>query len=266
MAIRRRSTSVDTAAACGRRIGPRSPRGILPACRKVRQLRRPAASVSVACSACWPAAGDTTMPTAPGPTCAPIAAPSSLTNSSAQRGQPLAAARRPAARPARVRRGGGRRPTTGPSPAASTARCTSRVSARAKVRTFSSGTTCPSRMCSSGLTDSAEPSTAAAADPMRPPRRRCSRVSTTKNVRVAAAVVRATVGDLRRLRPPRRRPAPPPGPRNRRPSPPTASRPRSRGARRPARRPAGRRPRCRTVPPTGGWRRCVRPRSSRRRR
>jgi hypothetical protein len=37
---------------------------------------------------------------------------------------------------------------------------------------------------------SADPSTLAAA-PIRPPRRRCSRVSTTKSVRVAAAISRA---------------------------------------------------------------------------
>ena len=58
------------------------------------------------------------------------------------------------------------------------------------VRTFSSGTTLPSRTWSTGLTASAEPRIAAAA-PIRPPRRRCSRVSTTNRVRVAAAISRA---------------------------------------------------------------------------
>ena len=138
-------------------------------------------------------------PTAPGPTCAPMAAPSSLTCSSRRPGtrSRISAARRSA------RSGAARWCTaidTGSSPAASTTRWTRRCSARVAVRTFSSGTTCPSLTCSTGLTASAEPRTAAAA-PIRPPRRRCSRVSTTKRVRVAAAVVRAASADRLALGP-----------------------------------------------------------------
>ena len=61
--------------------------------------------------------------------------------------------------------------------AASTARSSIRAMARVDVRTRSSGTMCPSRSPRIGLIDSAEP-TSAPALPIRPPRRRYSRVST----------------------------------------------------------------------------------------
>lgn len=64
-----------------------------------------------------------------------------------------------------------------PLPAAATASSSSRASAREDVRTFSSGASRPSAMSSSGFTISAEPTKVAAA-PIRPPRRRCSSVST----------------------------------------------------------------------------------------
>ena len=67
--------------------------------------------------------------------------------------------------------------STGPSPAARTASSTSRWTARAVVRTFSSGRMRPCATCNNGFTASAVPSSAAAA-PIRPPRRSRSRVST----------------------------------------------------------------------------------------
>ena len=63
------------------------------------------------------------------------------------------------------------------SSADATASSSRRDSARAAVRTFSRVPIRPSTISSSGFTASAEPSSAAAA-PMRPPRRRYSRVST----------------------------------------------------------------------------------------
>ena len=123
--------------------------------------------------------GATTTPTAPGPDVRPDRRPELAHVQLAQRRQPLAQFGGQPLGALRRRPGGAPRRTPGPSPAASTARCTSRLLARAAVRTFSSGTTRPSFTCRTGLTASAEPSTAAAA-PIRPPRRRCSRVSTTK--------------------------------------------------------------------------------------
>ncbi len=67
--------------------------------------------------------------------------------------------------------------STSRSPARSTAISSSRAIARDAVRTFSSGSIRPPARCSSGFTASAEPSSARAA-PIRPPRRRYSRVST----------------------------------------------------------------------------------------
>ena len=108
---------------------------------------------------------------------------------------------------------------------------------------------------------------AAAADPIRPPRRRCSRVSTTKKVRRRGGRVAgrssATVGGVGAG-------GGGPGRGEDRetacPWPPTGSRRRSRCARRPGRRPAGRRPRCPTARRRGGWRRAGRrPRRARRR-
>ena len=61
--------------------------------------------------------------------------------------------------------------------AAATASSTIRASARLAVRTFSTGSMCPSLTARIGLTASAEPSRADA-EPIRPPRRRYSRVST----------------------------------------------------------------------------------------
>ena len=192
--------------------------------------------------------GATTTPTAPGPTWAPIAAPSSLTCSSLRAGsRSRSSAASRSARSAEAR--WCTATDTGPSPAASTARCTRRLLARAAVRTFSSGTTRPSLTCRIGFTARAEPSTAAAA-PIRPPRRRCSRVSTTKKVDVSAAVRRAVSATSAR-RPRRRRRAPLRAPGSRSPWRPTGSRRRSRCARPPAWRPAGPRPRCPTARPRG---------------
>ena len=58
-----------------------------------------------------------------------------------------------------------------------TASSSSRAMAREAVRTFSTGTICPPETPRIGLIDRADPSRALAV-PIRPPRRRCSRVST----------------------------------------------------------------------------------------
>ena len=60
---------------------------------------------------------------------------------------------------------------------AAAASSTSRLSALVRVRTRSYGAMAPSVMLSSGLTARADPSSACAA-PIRPPRRRYSKVST----------------------------------------------------------------------------------------
>ena len=95
--------------------------------------------------------------------------------------RPARAPARAAGRPARSARSGLARwctaRSTGPLPARPTATSSRRAIALAEVRTFSSASMWPSTICSSGFIARAEPSRAAAA-PIRPPRRRCSRVST----------------------------------------------------------------------------------------
>ena len=126
-----------------------------------------------------PSRGATQTATMPGPTCAPSTAPSSPHQTSrpsrlsARRvGEPLGQL------PGPLRAGQVRDADVDVrSPAASTTRSSSRLRARAEVRTRSRLATRPSSIWSSGFTASAPPSSAAAA-PIRPPRRRYSRVST----------------------------------------------------------------------------------------
>ena len=79
-------TSVDRAWTCGRGRRPERTRGAFCAACGTARSQAAGECVPGGCPASWPASGDTTMPTAPGPTWAPIAAPSSLTNSSVTAG------------------------------------------------------------------------------------------------------------------------------------------------------------------------------------
>ena len=124
--------------------------------------------------------GATQTATIPGPTCAPRTAPSSPHQTS-RPGQVRPRAARPAGRrarrPARGWPGGRRTGRPGGLRPPSTMRSSIRLRARAEVRTRSRFTTRPSSIRSSGFTERAPPRMAAAA-PIRPPRRRYSRVST----------------------------------------------------------------------------------------
>ena len=165
--------SVDPTPACGRRAAPRGRLGA--GCRPCPL--RPPLSLAGPRPSCQN--GATTTPTAPGPTWAPIAAPSSLTCSSRSRAGARAARRR-AARRARRRPGGAPRrtpaPRPRPPPRAAPAGCTRAAGAHLLQRDD------PAVLdVQDGLHSEAEPRMAAAA-PIRPPRRRYSRVSTTKKV------------------------------------------------------------------------------------
>ena len=204
-----------------------------------------------------------TTPRVPGPTWTPSTALSSAMTSSPggrrlSRRASRAARRRPG-RPSDGRRGRPLEWSRRPLPAR---RAPARPTGRARgplsgpVRT---GGYVPFSTVSSGLTARAEPTSAAAA-PIRPPRRRCSRSATQKYV-VDAAALRSTVSATHR--PPRRFALPGlrPAPRTRSPSPPFRRPRRSPDRARPA-PPRRRHRRCPKRPGSGGRtrRRRIRPR------
>jgi hypothetical protein len=121
--------------------------------------------------------GAMTTPSIPGPTCAPTTAPTSPTCQVVEAGEPV-----PQPPGKSLARTALARCCTATStcllPARATAISSSRASALAEVRTFSSSSTRPSDQVQERLHRERPEPTSAAAAPIRPPRRRCSRRST----------------------------------------------------------------------------------------
>ena len=140
-------------------------------------------------------AGAMVTPSVPGPACAPITRPTSPTWRWCRPG--MRRASRSARSSARARAAKCCTATsTGRSAAVRTARSSSRARARAAVRTFSSGATTPSAMCSRGLIASAEPSRLCGrADPPA-----AAEVLEGVDVEVAAQPGHGTAGRLGHLR------------------------------------------------------------------